>query len=105
RFVTTNTVVTALESNEADANHRPLQENYQRLLEMTDLDGGSLKVLKLPMPAPVFFAGQRLPASYANFYIANEKVLVPTFNDPQQRESSRFRHDFYYLYVVQANVL
>ena len=52
---------------------------------MTDLDGQPLEVVPLPMPAPVFFDGQRLPASYANFYIANDRVLVPTFNDPHDR--------------------
>jgi len=52
---------------------------------MTDLMGGHLDVIHLPMPGPVNFRGQRLPASYANFYIANDRVLVPTFNDPHDR--------------------
>ena len=54
---------------------------------MTDLDGRPLEVVTLPMPAPVVFDGQRLPASYANFYIANDRVLVPTFNDPNDRDA------------------
>ncbi len=52
---------------------------------MTDDEGRSLDVIALPMPGPVVFDGQRLPASYANFYIANDRVLVPTFNDPKDR--------------------
>ena len=54
---------------------------------MTDQDGAPLRVVELPMPAPLHFAGQRLPASYANFYVANGVVLVPTFNDPHDREA------------------
>lgn len=85
RFVGPHTVVTVVESNEADANFRPLQENRERLEAMTDQHGHRLEVIELPMPTPVVFRDQRLPASYANFYIANEKVLVPTFNDPHDR--------------------
>jgi len=85
RFVGPRTVVAVAESNADDANYLPLQENLERLRGMTDVDGGKLEVVELPMPAPVSFRGQRLPASYANFYIANEKVLVPTFNDPNDR--------------------
>ncbi len=85
RFVGPHTVVTVIEPNQADENHEPLQENLTRLREVRDLDGNALDVRTLPMPAPLIFAGQRLPASYANFYIGNEKVLVPTFNDPNDR--------------------
>jgi agmatine deiminase len=87
RFVGRRTVVLATEDNPADDNYRPLQENRERLQGTTDLEGRHLEVVPLPMPAPVFFEGQRLPASYANFYIANEIVLVPTFNDPNDREA------------------
>jgi agmatine deiminase len=87
RFVDARTVVTAVEWNATDANYRPLQENLERLRDATDQDGGKLEVVALPMPAPVFFDGQRLPASYANFYIANDRVLVPTFNDPNDRRA------------------
>ena len=66
-------------------NYEPLQENLARLREMKDQDGRPLRVETLPMPQPVIFAGQRLPASYANFYIANGTVLVPTFNDANDR--------------------
>jgi agmatine deiminase len=85
RFVEANRVVTVVEDNPADPNHAPLQENLRRLRAMTDADGRPLEIVTLPMPAPLFFQKQRLPASYANFYIANEKVLVPTFNDPSDR--------------------
>jgi agmatine deiminase len=79
RFVDENTVVTVTEEDATEQNYEPLQENL-RLLEAT-----GLRVATLPMPKPVYFAGQRLPASYANFYIANGVVLVPTFNDPMDR--------------------
>ncbi len=87
RFVNPCTVVTVVEDNPDDANYAPLQENLRRLEEMADLEGKPLEVVPLPMPSPVFFRKQRLPASYANFYIANEKVLVPTFNDVQDRNA------------------
>jgi agmatine deiminase len=85
RFVGPRTVVTVVEDDPDDENYHPLQENLERLRGMTDLEGRPLEVVTLPMPDPVVFAGQRLPASYANFYIANDRVLVPTFNDPQDR--------------------
>ncbi len=85
RFVTPDTVVTAVESNPNDLNYEPLRENIRRLRAATDQDGKSLAIIELPMPAPVIFAGRRLPASYGNFYIANGVVLVPVFNDPNDR--------------------
>jgi agmatine deiminase len=85
RFVAPGTVVAVIEDHAEDANYRPLQENLERLRGMTDADGHRLEIVPLPMPQPLAFAGQRLPASYANFYIANENVLVPTFNDPKDR--------------------
>ena len=85
RFVNPTTVVTVVEEDPRDPNYAPLQENLALLKSMADQDGRPLRVETLPMPAPVFFAKQRLPASYANFYIANKLVLVPTFNDPNDR--------------------
>src|SRR5262249_42616773 len=85
RFVNPTTVVTIVEDDPSDTNYAPLQENLALLKTMKDQDGAPLQVETLPMPAPVSFDGQRLPASYANFYIANRLVLVPTFNDPQDR--------------------
>jgi agmatine deiminase len=85
RFVDPTTVVTIIEENRDDANYSALQENLALLKSMKDQDGKPLRVETLPMPAPIFFDGQRLPASYANFYIANKLVLVPVFNDPSDR--------------------
>lgn len=85
RFVNPSAVVTIVENDPKDANYAPLQENLALLNTMKDQDGRALRVETLPMPAPIFFNGQRLPASYANFYIANKIVLVPTFNDPNDR--------------------
>jgi len=87
RFVRPGTVVIAHEENRRDENYAVLAENFERLQGMTDAGGRRLEVVKLPMPSPVVFDGMRLPASYANFYIANEIVLVPTFNDPRDREA------------------
>jgi agmatine deiminase len=89
RFVTPDTVVTVVESDPADANFAPLRDNLARLRAATDQDGRPLNVVTLPMPRPVIFEGQRLPASYANFYVANRVVFVPTFNDPADREALR----------------
>jgi agmatine deiminase len=87
RFVNARTVVTVIEEDRGDANFEPLQANRERLRGMTDLEGEPLDIFTLPMPEPVVFMKQRLPASYANFYIANGRVLVPTFNDPRDREA------------------
>ncbi|MGA7462724.1 MAG: agmatine deiminase family protein [Candidatus Korobacteraceae bacterium] len=85
RFVGPRTVVTAYEPDPDDPNYEPLRENFRWLKKSTDQSGKPLKVLKLPMPKPVLFEGQRLPASYANFYIANKLVLVPVFGDANDR--------------------
>jgi len=85
RFVSPDTVVTAIESDPNDPNYEPLRENIRRLRSATDQNGKSLAIVELPMPAPVIFEKRRLPASYANFYIANNVVLVPVFNDPNDR--------------------
>jgi len=85
RFVDPSTVVTVVEPRTDDPNHESLADNLHRLQAASDQDGQPLSVIELPMPRPVVFAGQRLPASYANFYIANGLVLVPTFNDPADR--------------------
>jgi agmatine deiminase len=79
RFVSPDTVVIASEPDPTDPNYEPLRENFRILRDQP------LRVAKLPMPAPLIFNGRRLPASYANFYIANGLVLVPTFNDPNDR--------------------
>lgn len=85
RFVAPDTVVTAVEANPNDPNYEPLRENIRRLRSATDQDGKSLAIVDLPMPSPVIFDKVRLPASYSNFYLANQLVLVPVFNDPNDR--------------------
>src|SRR5207245_1021948 len=81
RFANPKIVIAVIENRASDPNYEPLQENWRRLREARDQDGDPLDVIALAMPAPVVFKGQRLPASYANFFIANGLVLVPTFND------------------------
>lgn len=83
RFTNENTIVIASERDKSETNYEPLAENLALLKERAP----GLRIETLPMPEPVFFDGQRLPASYANFYIANETVLVPTFNDPNDRHA------------------
>jgi len=85
RFVGPATIVTCVEPNKNDANHETLAENLDRLKAARTLDGKHFDLVELPLPRPVIFRGQRLPASYANFYIANDLVLVPTFHDPNDR--------------------
>jgi agmatine deiminase len=85
RFVGPRTVLLCREDDPSDANYRALAENRERLQGMRLEDGSAIEVVDLPMPAPLVFDGLRLPASYANFYVANAAVLVPTFNDPQDR--------------------
>jgi agmatine deiminase len=87
RFVNPTTVVTVVEADPKDENHAPLQENLERLRGFADLDGRKLEVVELPMPAPRVYEGMRIPASYANFYVANGVVIVPTFNDPADRRA------------------
>jgi len=95
RFVDPSTVVTVIEENKSDANYFALQENLTLLQSMEDQDGKPLRVATLPMPAPVFFDKQRLPASYANFYIANKLVLLPVFNDPNDRVALNTLHKLF----------
>ena len=81
RFVNEDTVLTVVESNPLDENYILLQENLNALKEMRLPNGEALNIIKLPMPSPVIHEDTRLPASYANFYIANKVVVVPTFRD------------------------
>ncbi len=85
RFVAKDTVVTMVEHNSKDVNHAPLRANLRRLQAARDQDGRQLTIVELPMPQPVIFESRRLPASYANFYIANGCVLAPVFNRPNDR--------------------
>lgn len=81
RFVNQDTVITVVEENKGDDNYHLLQENLQALKTMRLLNGKQLNIVELPMPSPVVYDGQRLPASYANFYIGNAAVVVPTYRD------------------------
>ena len=85
RFVSKDTVITMVEPDSKDVNHAPLRANLRRLQSARDQSGRQLTVVELPMPQPVVFEGRRLPASYANFYIANGVVLAPVFNRPNDR--------------------
>jgi agmatine deiminase len=85
RFVNPNTVVLIKETNKQEINYHPLSENWERIQDLRLEDGSKPEVVPLPMPAPLYHDGFRLPASYANFYISNAAVIVPTFNDPNDR--------------------
>jgi agmatine deiminase len=81
RFVAPGVVLTAYEDDPRDVNHEPLHENWLRLKKARDARGRRLRVVRLPMPAPVFAGRRRLPASYANFYVGNAVVLLPVYRD------------------------
>jgi agmatine deiminase len=95
RFVAPGTVVTVTEAKRKDPNHVPLRENLKRLKTACDQDGKRLNIAEIPMPRPVIFEKRRLPASYANFYIANESILVPVFNDPNDRAALNTLSDLF----------
>ena len=95
RFVNATTVVCALESNKRDENYQTLKNNFEALEKMKDQDGNELKIVALPMPDPVVYNGQRLPASYANFYIANKAVLVPTFRCDKDKVALKIIEEFF----------
>ena len=85
RFASEDTIITAVEPDTADPNHEPLAENLRRLKAARTAEGKQFTIVELPMPRPIVFNKQRVPASYANFYIANGVVLMPTFHDPNDR--------------------
>ncbi len=85
RFVNPKTMVLIREQNRKDVNYRPLAENWERVQDFRLEDGSKPEIVALPVPGPLFFDGERLPASYANFYISNAAVIVPTFNDVNDR--------------------
>jgi agmatine deiminase len=87
RFVNPTTLVCIVEKSPQDTNYSLLQQNFERLQGARDQNGNKIAIVPLPCPSPVFYDGARLPASYANFYIANEVVLVPVFDDPRDREA------------------
>ncbi len=83
RFVNDDTVITMIEPNRSDANHLPLKENLKALKKMRLANGKQMNIVEIPMPEPLYYEGQRLPASYANFYIANSAVIVPVYGCKQ----------------------
>ncbi len=85
RFVNSNTVVLCREKNSSEENYSLLEENFERISDFKLEDGSNINVVELPMPSPLYFDNMRVPASYANFYISNQAVLVPTFNDQNDR--------------------
>jgi agmatine deiminase len=89
RFVNEDTVVTVIEENKQDENYALLQDNLADLKKMRLLNGRQLNIVELPMPEDVVYEGQRLPASYANFYIANDAVIVPTFRSKRDEQALR----------------
>jgi agmatine deiminase len=95
RFVGRSTVVASVAADPSDENHAPLQANFDQLCKMTDEEGRPLDVHPLPLPQPKFYRGHRLPASYANFYIANGVVLVPQFDDPADATAIRLLQEHF----------
>src|SRR5207247_2621843 len=95
RFVSPMTIVAAVEEDPVDENYEPLQDSLNRLREMKDQDGNSLRVVELPMPGVVEYKGQRLPASYANFYIANDVVLLPTYRHKNDAAALRILQELF----------
>ena len=87
RFINENTVLAVVENNKNDENYHILQHNLKQLKAMKLSDGSPLQVIELPMPEPVYYDGCRLPASYANFYIANKSVIVPIFNGENDKRA------------------
>ncbi len=87
RFTSSNTVVLCIEDRPEDPNFFPLRENADILEDLRLEDGGRIETIFLPMPYPLFFENERLPATYANFYISNEKVLVPTYSSPKDHKA------------------
>jgi agmatine deiminase len=100
RFVNPNTIVCAVEEKTSDENYEILKQNHEDLKQMRDQDGHLLNVLSIPMPSPVYYEGNRLPASYANFYIANNVVLVPTFRCSQDEQALQILRNLFPIHKV-----
>lgn len=95
RFTDPRTLVTIVEEDPADENYQLLQENLERLRHMKDQDGQHFRIVELPMPGKIEHEEERLPASYANFYICNEKVLVPTYRDKNDQRAVNTLQDLF----------
>ena len=86
RFVSQNTIMTAIENNRKDKNYKRLKENLKILKKSKIENGKKLKIIKIPMPKPIYIDNIKVPASYLNFYIANKIVLLPVFNDKNDKK-------------------
>lgn len=95
RFVNPKTIACVVEKNPKDANYKTLKKNFEELKKMTDQEGKPFKIIALPTPKPVMFKGQKLPANYANFYIGNTIVLIPTFGCEQDQEVKKILSKFF----------
>ena len=96
RFVNEKTIITCRSTSADKENYSNLEENYERLQNVFDQHGQKIEVISIPMPKPLYFENMRLPASYANFYISNNAVLVPTFNDPNDRIALNILSEIFY---------
>ncbi|HUG92446.1 MAG TPA: agmatine deiminase family protein [Planctomycetaceae bacterium] len=95
RFVAPNVIVAAIEDDPADANYEPLQQNWQRLTALAETTTPRLEIIPLPMPPAVVYEAQRLPASYANFYIGNRVILLPGFDPERDRQAAGVLRPFF----------
>jgi agmatine deiminase len=96
RFVNHDTVVTAVEYDKADENYKPLLDNLKALSKMRLESGRQMNIVEIPMPSPIVYEDMRLPASYANFYIANKYVVVPTFRDQNDEKALRILQEVFH---------
>jgi agmatine deiminase len=93
RFFREDAVITMVEHDKSDPNHKVLRDNLKALKTMRLLDGKQIDIIELPMPPPVVFEGRRLPASYANFYITNKSIIVPTFRCKEDTKALRLMEE------------
>ena len=100
RFTSARTIAVAVEANSSDPNYAALRRNWEELKAATDADGQSFELVPLPLPAPKFFRGTRMPASYLNFYIVNGGILVPQFDDPADETALRSMKDLFPSHVI-----
>jgi agmatine deiminase len=94
RFINEDTVITVIEQNKSDANYIPLKDNLKKLNKFRLVNGKQLNVIEIPMPEPLYYADQRLPVSYANFYMANAGVMVPIFRCKQDNKAIYLLEEF-----------
>ena len=95
RFVSKNTIMTAIESNKKDKNYKNLYENLDILKKSKNQNGRKFKIIKVPMPSPIYIKKTRVPASYLNFYICNKKVLLPVFKVKEDNIAIKIFRNFF----------